>query len=172
MHAGSTTSVRIGRGSRLGDGVVLVLDGGTLDIGTGVLLRAGVVLHVRGRLTLEDQTLLSYYTVVHCDEEVHIESRVGLGEHTTISDSTHVAPPPGEWWYHHIETAPVRIGSGTWGGAKATITRGVTIGAHSVIAAGAVVTADVERGVIVGGCPARVLGASPLAPPGPEAHRN
>ena len=118
VHSGSTTSVQIGRGSRLGDGVVLVLDGGCLVLGSGVLLRAGVVLHVRGDLTMQDQVLLSYYSVVHCDESVHIGTRVGLGEHTTISDSTHVAPPPGQWWYHHIETAPVRIGEGVWVGRR------------------------------------------------------
>lgn len=165
VHSGKTTTIRIGRGTRLGDGVRLVLDGGTLDIGERVLLRTGVVLHVRGQLTFEDQSLLSYYSVVHCDEAVHIASRVGLGEHTTISDSTHVPPPAGDWWYHHIETSPVWIGTGTWGGAKVTITRGVTVGDHSVLAAGAVVTSDVERGVLVAGSPARVIGPSPLPVP-------
>jgi acetyltransferase-like isoleucine patch superfamily enzyme len=166
VHGGTRTSVRIGAGTRLGDGVRLVLDGGALDIGERVLLRNGVVLHVRGSLTLADQSLISYYSVVHCDELVHIGHRVGLGEHTTITDSTHVAPPPGDWWYHHIETAPVRIGQGVWGGAKVTITKGVDIGASSVIAAGSVVTADVEPGVVVAGMPARVLGPSPLPVPG------
>lgn len=162
VHGGRRTELRIGRGSRLGDGVRLVLDGGCLDIGERVLLRAGVVLHVRGRLTFEDESLLSYYSVVHCDDAVHIESRVGLGEHTTISDSTHVTPPAGEWWYHHIETAPVRIGARTWGGAKVTITRGVDIGHDAVLAAGCVVTGDVAPETLVGGTPARPLGRSPL----------
>lgn len=166
VHGGTSTRVRIGAGTRLGDGVRLVLDGGTLDIGERVLLRAGVVLHVRGELTFEDQSLVSYYSVIHCDDEIHIATRVGLGEHTTVTDSTHVAPPPGDWWYHHIETAPVRIGPGVWGGAKITITRGVTVGAGSVIAAGSVVTGDVDPGVLVAGTPARVIGASPLPHPG------
>lgn len=165
VHGGTRTRVRIGRGTRLGDGVRLVLDGGSLEVGERVLLRTGVVLHVRGRLVFEDESLLSYYSVVHCDDAVRIGQRVGLGEHTTISDSTHVTPPPGEWWYRHIETAPVHLGARTWGGAKVTITRGVTIGHDAVLAAGAVVTADVPAGTLVGGTPARALGPSPLAPP-------
>ncbi len=166
VHPRTATTVRIGSGTRIGDGVRIVLDGGSLDIGRRVLLRNGVVLHVRGALTFDDQSLVSYYSVIHCDELVHIGHRVGLGEHTTITDSTHVAPPAGDWWYHHIETAPVRIGAGVWGGAKVTITKGVVIGASSVIAAGSVVTADVEPGVVAGGIPARVIGPSPLPAPG------
>ncbi|HSP01903.1 MAG TPA: acyltransferase [Acidimicrobiales bacterium] len=168
VHGGTRTRVRIGRGTRIGDSVRLVLDGGELVVGERVLLRTGVVLHVRGRLTLEDECLLSYYSVVHCDEEVHVGGRVGLGEHTTISDSTHVTPPPGDWWYHHIATAPVRLGARTWGGAKVTITRGVDIGADAVLAAGSVVTSDVPAGMLSGGMPARVLGPSPLSPASPD----
>ncbi len=165
VHPRVSSTVHIGRGARLGDGVRLVLDGGSLSIGRGALLRTGVVLHVRGRLTFEDETLLSYYSVVHCDEEVHIEHRAGLGEHTTITDSRHVKPPAGEWWYRHVETAPVRIGARTWGGAKVTITSGVTVGADAVIAANAVVTNDVPPATVVAGMPARPIGRSPLADP-------
>ena len=165
VHASTTTTIRIGSGTRIGDGVRLVLDGGTLDIGEHVLVRAGVVLHVRGHLTVEDQCLLSYYSVVHCDEAVYISRRAGLSEHTTITDSTHRQPPEGEWWYHHIETAPVHIGAGVWGGAKVTVTRGVTVGADSVIAAGAVVNSDVAPGVVVAGSPAREVATSPFLPP-------
>lgn len=164
VYPGKRMSIRIGKGSRLGDGLRLVLDGGDLVVGERVQLRTGAILHVRGQLTFEDEVVLSYYSVVHCDDHIHVSSRVGLGEHTTISDSTHVKPPAGEWWYFHLATAPVRIGPGVWGGAKVTITRGVTIGADSVLAAGCVVTSDVEPGVTVAGTPAKVIAPSPLAP--------
>ncbi len=53
--------------------------------------------------------------------------------------------------------APIRLGRGVWVGSNATILRGVTIGDHAVVAAGAVVTKDVEAGTVVGGVPARPL---------------
>ena len=50
---------------------------------------------------------------------------------------------------------PVKIGNDVWIGAYAVILPGVTIGDGAVIAAGAVVTRDVEPYSIVGGVPAR-----------------
>lgn len=49
------------------------------------------------------------------------------------------------------------IGNDVWIGAKAIITRGVTIGDGAVIGAGAVVTKDVEPYTIVGGNPAKPI---------------
>lgn len=52
---------------------------------------------------------------------------------------------------------PVTIGDHVWIGGRAIINPGVTIGNHSVVASGAVVTKDVPEGVVVGGNPARVI---------------
>lgn len=52
---------------------------------------------------------------------------------------------------------PVTIGDDVWIGCRVTILPGVTIGSHSIIAAGAVVTKDVEDFSIVGGVPARKI---------------
>ena len=49
------------------------------------------------------------------------------------------------------------IGSGVWIGMRAMLLPGVTIGEGAIIAAGAVVTKDVEPYAIVGGNPARVI---------------
>jgi len=52
---------------------------------------------------------------------------------------------------------PTIVGNDVWVGAKAVILRGVTIGDGAVIAAGAVVTSDVEPYSIVGGVPAKPI---------------
>lgn len=51
----------------------------------------------------------------------------------------------------------VSIGNDVWIGGNVTILRGVKIGDGAVIAAGAVVTKDVEPYTIVGGVPAKVI---------------
>ena len=56
-----------------------------------------------------------------------------------------------------VSTNPVTIGNDIWIGANAVILPGVTIGDHSVVAAGAVVTKDVPPQSLVAGVPAKVI---------------
>lgn len=53
--------------------------------------------------------------------------------------------------------APIVLGRNVWVGSNATILQGVIIGDNAVIAAGAVVTKDVEPATVVGGVPAKVI---------------
>lgn len=57
----------------------------------------------------------------------------------------------------NIPHRPVRIEDGAFIGTNAIILKGVTIGAESVIAAGAIVTKSVPPGEIWGGNPARFI---------------
>lgn len=55
------------------------------------------------------------------------------------------------------ETAEINIEADCWIGANAVITAGVSIGKHSVVAGGSVVTRDVPPFSIVAGNPARII---------------
>ena len=56
-----------------------------------------------------------------------------------------------------VSTSPVTIGDDIWIGANAVILPGVTIGNHTVVAAGAVVTKDVPPHTLVAGVPAKII---------------
>jgi acetyltransferase-like isoleucine patch superfamily enzyme len=56
-----------------------------------------------------------------------------------------------------VSTNPVIIEDDVWIGANAVVLPGVTIGKHSVVAAVAVVTKDVEEGSLVAGMPAKPI---------------
>jgi acetyltransferase-like isoleucine patch superfamily enzyme len=56
-----------------------------------------------------------------------------------------------------VTTKPIVIEDEAWIGANAVITAGVTVGKHSVVAAGAVVTKDIPPYSIAVGNPARVI---------------
>jgi acetyltransferase-like isoleucine patch superfamily enzyme len=56
-----------------------------------------------------------------------------------------------------ISTSPVTIEDDIWIGANAVILPGVTVGHHSVVAAGAVVTKDVPPHSLAAGIPAKIM---------------
>ncbi|KPI87091.1 acetyltransferase (isoleucine patch superfamily) [Leptomonas seymouri] len=56
------------------------------------------------------------------------------------------------------------VKEGAWIGAASTVLPGVTIGRNAVVAAGSVVTKDVESNTIVAGIPAKVIKRIPEAP--------
>ena len=56
-----------------------------------------------------------------------------------------------------VSTSQVVIGDDVWIGANAVVLPGVTIGTHSIVAAGAVVTKDVPPHSLVAGIPAKLI---------------
>lgn len=57
----------------------------------------------------------------------------------------------------HVTVASITIEPNVWLATGATVLPGVTVGADSVVAAGAVVTRDVPRATLVAGVPATVV---------------
>jgi acetyltransferase-like isoleucine patch superfamily enzyme len=113
-----------------------------------------------GRMRIGDRVFVNSGTVLIAVLEVTIGDDVALANEVYIMDSN----SHGVEGQPHVE-APVRIGDGTWVGARAMILPGVTIGRRVVVAAGSVVTRDVPDDVLVAGNPARVV--RPLEyPPG------
>ena len=53
--------------------------------------------------------------------------------------------------------APIVVGNHVFIGARTTLLAGVTVGNNCIIAAGSVVTKDVDNGSVVGGVPARLI---------------
>ena len=59
--------------------------------------------------------------------------------------------------YNDVKKRPVVIDGDVWIGCGVRVLAGVHIGERSIVAAGAVVTKDVDSGTLVGGCPARQI---------------
>lgn len=104
-----------------------------------------------GKVTFGDRCFVNAGTIVFSVLEVTIGHDVALANEVYILDSNS----------HGLEgqlpkDAPVRIGDGTWVGARAVILPGVTIGKRCMVAAGAVVSRDVPDDSLVVGNPATV----------------
>ena len=88
---------------------------------------------------------------------MHIGNRVLIGPGVCICSVTHSTDATIRREVGGSFAYPIWIGDDCWIGARATILPGVRIGEGSVVAAGAVVSGDVEAGSVVGGVPAKVL---------------
>lgn len=83
---------------------------------------------------------------------VEIEDEVMIGPDVSILTANH------DLYDHQVLLVKkITIKRNAWIGARAIILPGVTIGENAIVAAGAVVTKDVESNVIVGGNPAKII---------------
>lgn len=111
---------------------------------------------------------------VAIDDRVNLYSvaKITIGTKVAISREAILCTASHDWHYPNLPliVKPIEIGDGVWIGARAFILPGVSIGEGAVVAAGSVVTKDVEPWTIVGGNPARFIkkreiGSSPVIVP-------
>ena len=107
-------------------------------------------------ISFGDHVYLAYGCSLMADEQINIGNDVMFAPFSVVVTGNHTSKN-GSFRYGPAQTAPVEIGRGCWVGVHAVITPGVSIGENTLIAAGAVVTADIPSGVVAGGVPARVI---------------
>ncbi|MCI8553555.1 MAG: sugar O-acetyltransferase [Clostridiales bacterium] len=90
------------------------------------------------------------------DTHIYVGDATMIGPNVTIATAGHpILPELREKAYQY--NAPVHIGRNCWLGAGAIILPGVTVGDHTVVGAGSVVTKDLPAGVVAVGNPCRIL---------------
>jgi UDP-2-acetamido-3-amino-2,3-dideoxy-glucuronate N-acetyltransferase len=113
-------------------------------LGQGCFVAAGVRIGDRCRI----QNHVSLFSGVELEQEVFVGPSAVFTN--VINPRAHVS--------RKSEFRPTRVRAGATIGANATILPGVTLGAWSFVAAGAVVTHDVPDFALVAGVPARQVG--------------
>lgn len=86
---------------------------------------------------------------------VVIGDEVMIGPNVSLITSGHPLEPSRR--RAGVLARPIAIGKGAWIAAGVTVIGGVTVGEHSVVAAGSVVTKDIPANCLAGGNPARVI---------------
>ena len=154
----SLETVRFGVRCFVGEGVEIIAERGRdVEIGDGSSVAAHGFIHGPCEIG----------TNVSVNSRCHIE---GGSAGVRIGDDTRIGPNFSAFAFDHVfedATKPIReqgvtsegikIGRDVWIGANVSVVDGVTIGDHSVVGIGAVVTRDVEPWSVVAGNPARVI---------------
>jgi maltose O-acetyltransferase len=87
-------------------------------------------------------------------ERITLGERVGLSPYVMLLTSGHHLGSPVQRFGQFVRS-PITIEDGAWLGARVIVLGGVTIGAGAVVAAGAVVTKDLEPNGLYAGIPAK-----------------
>ena len=108
--------------------------GKNIKIGKNVFINSGCRFQDQGGITIDDGALIGHNAVL-----------ATLNHNPDAEKRDNLLP------------APIHIGKRVWLGANVTVLPGVTIGDNAIVAAGAVVTKDVQPNTVVGGLPAKVI---------------
>ena len=114
-------------------------------------IEVGAAKH--GTLVLGERVFINTGATVVANHSIEIGDDCLIGDLAAIFDSDHHPMEPSR----PTRIAPVRLGANVWVGRSATILPGVTIGDHSIIAAGSIVTGDVPARTLMAGSPARPI---------------
>lgn len=127
-------------------------------IGTNTRIVSSVRFQLTGALVIGNNTWIGHEVlIVGGDADVLIGAKVDVGPRVMIVTGSHEYSVASDRAAGRGFSSPTTIQDGAWLGARSTILGGVTIGRCSIVAAGALVNADVQPATLVGGVPARVL---------------
>jgi acetyltransferase-like isoleucine patch superfamily enzyme len=123
----------------------------------GFLSVVAAVPGVTPKLTIGDRTSIGAQSHVACVGEIEIGPEVLTAARIFIGDTYHGYEDPALPVLDQPMAVPekVTIGRGSFLGIGSAVLMGVTVGEHAYVAAGAIVTADVEPRTLVVGNPAR-----------------
>ena len=123
------------------------------QIGRHCAIAAGVKIWCPWNLVVGD------YVAIANGAEIYDVAPVTIGDHVTVSQDAYVCTASHDISYRlkPLITSPISLGDYSWVCARATVLPGTQIGEGAVVAAGAVVTQDVEPWTAVGGNPAKFI---------------
>jgi acetyltransferase-like isoleucine patch superfamily enzyme len=129
-----------------------------MKLGAGSTLHMGARLYNPANIRIGKDSIIGERVVLDGRESLQIGDHVDFATDVMVYNAQHDIESP----TFTAVVEPVVIKDYVFVGPRAIILPGVTIGKGAVVAAGAVVTKDVEPFTIVGGVPAKVIGERKL----------
>lgn len=148
----------VGNNCMLAGNYIFETESGYVTIGNRCHI-GGSTFISRSGIDIEDDVTIAWGVTCY-DHDSHSVRWSGMREYDTIQeykDMIQYGDPIKNKNWDIVNTAPIRICSKAWIGMNALILKGVTIGEGAVVAAGSVVTKDVEPWTVVAGNPAKVV---------------
>jgi maltose O-acetyltransferase len=117
---------------------------------------------ISGNLHLYQHLIIGRNCSINIDCFLDLGAKITIGDNVSIGHQVMILTTSHKMGSAQrragaLTTLPVTIEEGAWIGARSTILPGVTIGAGSIISAGAVVNKNVPPNTVAAGSPARVV---------------
>jgi maltose O-acetyltransferase len=128
------------------------------SVGEGVVVRPPFRCDYGTNLSLGPGTFVNFDAIVLDVVDVTVGAACQLAPRVQLLTATHPLDP-GPRRAGWESGAPIVLEDNVWLGGGVIVCPGVTIGADTVVGAGAVVTRDLPAGVVAAGVPARILRA-------------
>jgi acetyltransferase-like isoleucine patch superfamily enzyme len=138
----------------IGDGVIILRDA-WLAVERAAWEKPAPVLEIG------DGVAIRFGATISAVDGIVIEEHVGMGASVSIIDSKHTwAAGNVNPLYGPIESAPIRIGRGSWLADRVTVAAGAEIGEQCSIGPNTTVSGTIKDHSIVLGNPGRVVGST------------
>lgn len=112
-------------------------------------------------VTIGDRCVIGRHSSIVGHFDITIEDDVFFGPNVYVTDQNHsTADPTKPIGAQSKPEKPVTIGRGSWLGTNVVVLPGVSIGEHTAVGAGSVVTQDLPAFSIAVGSPAKVVATS------------
>lgn len=126
------------------------------SVGRGFQVSASAILRNIVNLNVGDNVYIAPNVVINAIDEISLGSEVMVAFNSVLVSGDHTKID-GSYRYGKSKLSPIKIGTGSWIGANATILKGVEVGNGTLIAAGSVVPQGVYPTGVYGGVPAKII---------------
>lgn len=113
---------------------------------------------LNGRLIMKNNSHIGDYCIFDVSSDISIGENVAIGPNCTFYTHDHSYENLQKAaWDGDVFRAGIDVGSDSWIGSNVTVLPGVTIGKHVVVAAGSIVTKDLDDFCVYAGVPAKKI---------------
>lgn len=126
--------------------------GRQIRIGRSVGVRRAFIVNIstpEATLTIGDNCSFNNFCSINVRRSVTIGNDCIIGEGVRFYDHDHLFTEDAEIRRQGFACDPIAIGNNCWFGSNVTILRGVSVGANSVVGAGAIITKSIPPNSVV-----------------------